>query len=134
MCNVMKLGLTNTRAAASDREVKANTQVKMYIITYLLPKAINKSLEFVTPELTVIYLELINRAQEVEEHLKNSNELKVAHMDQVQQMHAQLIRCKGVKFSADHLAKYDRLFKAFIGTFKDIRRENLRQAGMNICK
>ena len=103
-------------------------------IIKILPKAINKSLEFVTPELTVIYLELINRAQEIEEHLKNFNELKVAHMDQIQQMHAQLIRCKGVKFSKDHLAKYDQLFKAFIGTFKDIRRETLRQAGMNICK
>ena len=62
MCNVIKLGLTNTRKAIADNEVKANTQVKSYIISYLLPKAINKSLEFVTPELTVIYLELINRA------------------------------------------------------------------------
>lgn len=122
----MKLGLTNTRAAMSDRKVKANTQVKMYIITYLLPKAINKSLEFVTPELTVIYLELIHTAQEIEAHLKNYDELKVTHMEQIQKMHEQLIQCKGVKFSKDHLAKYDLLFKAFIATFKDIRRENLK--------
>jgi len=126
MCNVIKLGLTNTRSAIEDRTVKANSQVKMYIITYLLPKAINKSLEFVTPELTVIYLELINRAQEIEEHLRNFDDLKITHMDQIQKMHEQLIKCKGIKFSKDHLAKYDQFFKSFIGTFKDIRRENIK--------
>ena len=130
----MKIGLTNTRTASSDKEIKANTQVKMYIITYLLPKAINKSLEFVTPELTVLYLEMINRAQEIEEHLKNYDELKFKHMEQIQQMHQQLIQCKGVKFSKEYIEKYDLLFKNFIGTFKSIRKESLRLTGMQIFK
>ena len=55
MALLLKLALTNAWEY-KDNEKKAMTQVKSYILGYLLPKAINRSLKFLTPKLTLIYL------------------------------------------------------------------------------
>jgi hypothetical protein len=56
------------------------TQVKSYILGYLLPKAINRSLKFLTPKLTLIYLQVIEKAMQIEMHMRPSLEPKVKHL------------------------------------------------------
>jgi hypothetical protein len=46
-------------------------------MNYLLPAAINKSLPFLDAELSLIYLQLILRAMEIEGHLRDYSEEKV---------------------------------------------------------
>ena len=78
MTTLLNLALTNA-SKEQDKNTKAMTQVKSYIISYLLPKAINRSLKFLTPKLTLIYLQVINKAMEIEVHLRDLLEIKVKH-------------------------------------------------------
>jgi hypothetical protein len=72
----LKLGLTKPqRSYAPDTKdqdkVREMTQVKSYIMSYLVPKAVNSSLSFLTPQLTLIYIDLLDQAMEIEGHLRD---------------------------------------------------------------
>ena len=54
--------------------------MKSYILSYLLPKAINRSLPFLTPKLTLTYIQVIEKAMQIEMHLRPSLEPKVKHL------------------------------------------------------
>jgi len=58
---ILKLALTKSDLSGSkeDKVEKVKmTQVKSYIMSYSLPTIINKTLKYVKPEFTVIYLDL----------------------------------------------------------------------------
>jgi hypothetical protein len=52
------------------------TQVTAYIMSYLVPKAINNSLPFLTPQLSLIYMDLLEQAMEIEGHLRDYGSIK----------------------------------------------------------
>lgn len=84
MTSLLKLGLTKEhRTYAPDTKdqdkIKEMTQAKSYIMTYLVPKAVNSSLTFLTPQLTLIYFDLLDQAMEIEGHLKDYGTLKKNH-------------------------------------------------------
>jgi len=56
------------------------TQVKAYIMSYSLPTIINRTLKFVKPEYTVIYLDLFQSAQRIENHMRDYAEAKKKHL------------------------------------------------------
>ena len=68
------------------------------LIGTLLPSIINKSLVFLTPDLTVRYFVLFEQAMDIEMHLRDSSSQKIRHMTQIQTMYQQLLECKGIKF------------------------------------
>lgn len=76
-----------------DRDVKDTdipkgmTQVKNYIMTYLVPTMINKSLTFLTPQLSLVYLDLLDQAMEIEGHLRDYGTPKKTHFTAIQSMH-----------------------------------------------
>jgi hypothetical protein len=81
---LLKLGLTKEQRNYSEDtkdqdKVKEMTQVKSYIISYLVPKAINSSLTFLTPEMSLIYMDLLDQAMEIEGHLRDYGTLKKTH-------------------------------------------------------
>ena len=55
------------------------TQVKSYVMTYTLPKIINKTLPYVTSEFTLSYLDLFDQAMLIENHLRDYNDYKINH-------------------------------------------------------
>lgn len=115
-------------------EQPATTQVRGYIMGYLLPFLINKSLPFLSGELTIRYLELFDQAMDVEVHLRDSHDDKKQHMERIQTMHQQLLECKGVKFDAKFLPRYQKVFADFLCTFAALRSENLKRNGFSILK
>ena len=74
---------------------------------------INKSLPFLSAELTARYIELFDQAMDIEWHLRDSRDDKVAHMVKIQKMHQELLECKGVRFDAKLLPKYQLVFSSF---------------------
>lgn len=55
------------------------TQVKAYIISYLVPLMINRSLSFSNADLTITYLSLLEQAMTIEDHLKEYKETRQNH-------------------------------------------------------
>lgn len=80
--------------------------MKGYILSYLLPKAINRSLKFLTPKLTLIYLQVIETAMHIEMHLRAGKEERIKHLQLIQKLHAELLACKGVLFAPEHVNEY----------------------------
>lgn len=80
IASLLRLGLTKPHSTEKSEE-KAITQVKSYIISYLVPKAINSSLCFLTPDLTITYLGLLEQSMTIEEHLKDYNTARMAHYE-----------------------------------------------------
>ena len=112
----------------------AMTQVRSYIIGSLLPYMINKSLPFLSAELTARYIELFDQAMDIEWHLRDSHSDKEAHMAKIQRMHQELLECKGVQFEAKLMPKYQSMFSSFLGTFSALRCEKLKQNGFFILR
>lgn len=115
-------------------EQSAMTQVRSYIIGSLLPSFINKSLPFLSAELTVRYIELLDQAMDIEWHLRDSHDDKEAHMAKIQKMHQELLECKGVQFDAKLMPKYQRIFSSFLRTFAALRSDKLKQNGFFILR
>lgn len=109
------------------------TQVKSYIISYLVPKAINSSLCFLTPDLSLTYLGLLEQTMTIEEHLKEYNPIRIAHYDIIQSMHNQLLECKGIKLDTKYIANYETIFKNFLKTIK-VKKEMHKVNGYKILK
>jgi hypothetical protein len=78
IASLLRLGLTKPYSKERSDE-KAITQVKTYIITYLVPKAINSSLCFLTSDLSLAYLGLLEQSMIIEEHLKEYNLIRITH-------------------------------------------------------
>jgi len=108
--------------------------VKSYILGYLLPKAINRSLKFLTPKLTLIYLQVIEKAMQIEMHMRPLLEAKVKHLQLIQKLHLELLECKGVQFSREYLNEYADQFVSFLSTFKASREEVNRRNGLKILR
>ena len=115
-------------------EQSAMTQVRSYIIGSLLPYMINKSLPFLSAELTVRYVELFDQAMDIEWHLRDSSDDKEAHMIKIQKMHQELLECKGVKFDAKLMPKYQQIFSSFLRTFTVLRCDKLKQNGFFVLR
>lgn len=115
-------------------EETAMTQVKGYIMGFLLPSFVNKSLPFLSAELTIRYLELFDQAMDIEVHLRDSLEDKKQHMEKVQAMHQQLLDCKGVRFDTKLQPRYQKVFADFMRTFTALRSEKLKQGGFRILR
>lgn len=64
-------------------EQTAMTQVRGYIMASLLPFLVNKSLPFLSGELTIRYMELFDQAMDIELHLRDSLEAKKEHMEKI---------------------------------------------------
>jgi len=95
---------------------------------------INKSLPFLSAELTARYIELFDQAMDIEWHLRDSRDDKVAHMVKIQKMHQELLECKGVRFDVKLLPKYQLVFSSFLGTFAELRCDKLKQNGFFILR
>ena len=130
----MRLALTNAEFKAGDHETKKTTQVKAYIMSYLLPFIINKSLKFLNADLTAVYLLLIQQAMQIEGHLRDYGQIKMKHMTLIQKLHSELLECKGVIFNIDHIAAYEDHFISFLDTFKNIKSEKHKQDGFRILR
>lgn len=115
-------------------EQTAVTQVRSYIMRSLLPTFINKSLPFLSGDLTIRYLELFEQAMEIEVHLRDSVDCKKHHMEKIQTMHQQLLECKGVRFDAKLQPRYQKVFACFFSTFASLRAENLSRNGFSILR
>jgi hypothetical protein len=102
-------------------------------MSYLVPKAINKSLGFVTPDLSITYLNLLEQAMKIEEHLRDYTPIRMAHYEVIQSMHQQLLSCRGVKLDTKHLQKYETIFRNFLKTIK-IKKEMHKVTGYKILK
>lgn len=75
IASLLKLGLTKPYSSEKSEE-KGMTQVKLYIISYLIPKIVNSSLSFSNADLTITYLGLLEQAMTIEEHLKDYNSIR----------------------------------------------------------
>ena len=117
---LLRLALTNSRDMTDSKD-KGMTKVKSYIIGYLFPLTVTKSLTFLTPELTVMYLEVMSQAQAIEGHFKDFQINKQSHNLMVQKLHQNLIDCKGVSFSAEFVEQYDLHFENLLGTFNRMK-------------
>jgi hypothetical protein len=133
MSLLLRLALTNAREEMSKDE-KGMTQVKSYIIGYLFPKAVNMSLNFLTPEQSLIYFDVISQAQQIESHFRNYNEVKIKHLAVIQKLHLELIEAKGVMLSSDLLDKYEEHFILLLDTFNEIKTEAHRRDGFRIIR
>ena len=71
------------KSRESKEDEKGMTKVKSYILSYLFPKAVNLSLNFLSPELTLIYLDIISQAQLVENHHAYYTNFKQNHYIQI---------------------------------------------------
>lgn len=106
-------------ADMKDQDIpKGMTQVKNYIMTYLVPTMINKSLTFLTPQLSLVYMDLLDQAMEIEAHLRDYGTHKKKHFTAIQSMHQQILDCKGILFHADYLSTYDDFFISFLQTVR----------------
>lgn len=132
VASLLKLGLTKPQSREKSEE-KAMTQVKAYIISYLVPKAINSSLSFVSADLSLTYLGLLEQSMAIEQHLKDYNPILMSHYEVILQMHQQLLECKGVKLDTKHIASYEPIFRNFLKTIK-IKKENHKVCGYKILK
>lgn len=86
--NVIQLALWKPYAGPTymedgKDEQTAMTQVRGYIMASLLPFLVNKSLPFLSSELTIRYLELFDQAMDIELHLRDSLEDKKLHMEKI---------------------------------------------------
>lgn len=74
LASILKLALIKDKTDFTDdpnKQVKAITQVKSFIISHIIPKFVNKSLKFLEPKHTLIYLDLFNQAMKIEGHLRD---------------------------------------------------------------
>lgn len=62
MTTFLRLALTNPRENMDSTE-NAMNQVKSYILSYLFPHAFNRSLGFLSADLTVLYFDILFQAQ-----------------------------------------------------------------------
>lgn len=132
IASLLKLGLTKPFSKEKSEE-KGMTQVKLYIISYLIPKIINSSLSFVNADLTLSYLGLLEQAMIIEEHLKEYNLIRANHYTVIQSMHLQLLECKGIKYDTKHIESYESVFRNFLKTMK-IKKEMHKVNGYKILK
>jgi len=58
---LLRLALTNSKEDMTVED-KGMTIVKSYILSYLFPKAVNMSLNFLSADLTLLYLDIISQA------------------------------------------------------------------------
>lgn len=138
LTSLLKLGLTKPqRSYAPDTKdqdkVREMTQVKSYIMSYLVPKAVNSSLSFLTPQLTLIYIDLLDQAMEIEGHLRDYGTQKKTHFTAIQSMHQQLLDCKGIIFDKNYIDRYDKFFMNFLQTVR-IKVESHKRDGYRILK
>jgi hypothetical protein len=56
-------------------------------MTHTLPKIINKTLKCVSPEYTVIYLDLFVQAYKIEGHMRDYMQSKKTHNSAIQKLH-----------------------------------------------
>lgn len=103
-------------------------------MTYSVPKVINQTLKYISPDFTVIYLDLFEQAMKIESHHRDYIEAKIKHFGALHKMHFQLQECKGVKLSIKHVEAYESFFRTFLSTFKSIKREELKRDGFRILR
>lgn len=103
-------------------------------MTYSLPTIINKTLKYVKPEFTVIYLDLFAQAQKIEGHLRDYMQGKKAHNMAIQKLHLQLQDCKGVRMASHHIPRYEKFIKTFLSTFVNIKDEGLKRDGFKVLR
>jgi len=132
IASLLKLGLTKPYSTEKTEE-KGMTQVKLYIISYLIPKLINSSLSFATADLSLTYLGLLEQSMTIEEHLKEYNPIRANHYAVIQSMHLQLLECKGIKYDTKHIESYDNVFRKFLKTLR-IKKEMHKVNGYKILK
>lgn len=77
LCKLLRLGLMNPRELKKDE--KGMTIVKTYILKTFFPKAVNTSLQFLTPELSLQYLEILTQAFDIERHHKHYKQTFIDH-------------------------------------------------------
>lgn len=133
MLLIIKLALINSQAQ-NDNTAKAMTQVKNYILTNLLPTAINRSLSFISASLSLVYMELFEKAMEIEIHLRDNLDLKGRHMQNIQKLYQNLILIDGVKLGPQYVEKYEVIFTNFMKTFKTIKNEKNKKDGLRILR
>lgn len=93
----------------------------------------NSSLTFLTPQLSLIYIDLLDQAMEIEGHLRDYGTLKKTHFTTIQSMHLQLLECKGIIFHRDYIDRYDAFFINFLQTVR-IKVESHKRDGYRILK
>lgn len=74
---LLRLSLMNSKEP--DPEKSGQTAVKVYVHTYLFPRLVNKTLGKKSPEKTVLYLDVIDQVQQIDEHIKFYKQIKLEH-------------------------------------------------------
>ena len=87
-CDVLKLALWRPYEGPlylkDEKELQsAMTQVRQYIISFLLPQIINKMDAQLTPQLSLVFMNLVNKAGEIEAHMRDYRKDKITHYQKV---------------------------------------------------
>lgn len=101
---LLRLALTPSREAEPDKS--RMSAVRTYINNFLFKVFFNRTVEHLSPELTLCYLDIIDQIQLVDFHFEFYKQSKMNHLLMVQQMHIDLVSCKGIKFSKQYLKEY----------------------------
>lgn len=72
----------------SEKELKsAMTQVRTYILNTFLPQLVNKTQPEMTAELSLKYMNLVNKGLDVESHMRDYKVVKADHFSKIQDIH-----------------------------------------------
>lgn len=119
-----------------DKELtkSAMTQVRHYIMSMSIPELVNKSMPFLTPKTSLIYLELVDQVRAVDSHLKSYAEAKERHYAKVQELHEKLLDARVVKFDKSLVDRYGKVYDGIVETFRKIKVERVHERGLNILR
>lgn len=70
----------------------------------------------------------------MEAHHKNWSEFKHKHLLSIQKLHSELLACKGVKLSAEHMSKYEVHFLSLLDTFSEIKKQAHKTDGLKLFR
>ena len=89
---------------------------------------------FLTPKISLIYLELVDKVRAVDEHLKSYAQAKERHYAKVQELHEKLLDARVVKFDKSLVYRYEKVYAGIVETFRKIKVERVHERGLSILR
>ena len=129
---LLRLSLMNSKEPHPDKS--RMTAVKTYVHTYLFPKLVNKTLGKMSASKTLMYLDVIDQVQQIDNHIKFYKEVKLNHCSMVQRLHRQLLDCGGVQMDPAHVDEYEVHFIFLFETFQQLKPESHRRDGLQLFR
>ncbi|CDW81095.1 UNKNOWN [Stylonychia lemnae] len=107
-----------------------NYNVKYLALTQLLPMFVNKSIKIVNPNLSLVYLNILQQAALTE--WKNPDQ-KLKNLVLIQKQHHDLLDLEGVKLNAEVLEKFDEFMLSF-EIFHKLKKDSIRVETLKIIR